>query len=123
MYRAIKVITFSACNGVTEENQRKFADSKWKQVIGNINNNTKCIKETIMMGNKACYANRQPVNSSLISRNSQQQIYRTAVRPVVTGGSELWTLTVGEERALAVFERENTAENIWTGERKRTVEN
>jgi len=28
-----------------------------------------------------------------------------------------------EERALAVFERENTAENIWTGERKRIVEN
>jgi hypothetical protein len=58
-----------------------------------------------MMGNKACYANRQPVNSSLISRNRQLQIYRTAVRPAVTGGSELWTLTVGEERALAVFER------------------
>jgi hypothetical protein len=33
------------------------------------------------------------------------QIYRTSVRPAVTGGSELWTLTVGEERALAVFER------------------
>jgi hypothetical protein len=97
MYRAIKVITFSACNGVTEENQRKFADSKWKQVIGNINNNNKWIKERIMMGNKASYANRQPVNSSLISRNSQLQIYRTAVRPVVTGGSESWTLTVGEE--------------------------
>ena len=58
-----------------------------------------------MMGNKAYYANRQPVNSSRISRNSKLQIYRTSVRPAVTGGSELWTLTVGEERALAVFER------------------
>jgi len=29
----------------------------------------------------------------------------TAVRPVVTYGSELWTLTMEEERALAVFER------------------
>ena len=57
------------------------------------------------MGNKANYANRQPVNSSLISRNSQLQIYRTSVGPVVTCGSELWTLTVEEERALAVFER------------------
>jgi hypothetical protein len=57
------------------------------------------------MGNKPYYANRQPVNSSLISRNIQLQIYRTSVRPAVACGSELWTLTVGEERALAVFER------------------
>jgi len=57
------------------------------------------------MGNKACYANRQLVNSSLISRNSKLQIYRTLVRPVVTYGSESWTLTMEEERTLAVFER------------------
>ena len=33
------------------------------------------------------------------------QIHRTLVRPVVTCGSESWTLTMEEERALAVFER------------------
>jgi hypothetical protein len=43
------------------------------------NNNNKCIKERIMMGNKGYYANRQLVNSSLISRNSKLQIYRTLV--------------------------------------------
>ena len=59
-----------------------------------------------MMGNKAYYANRQLVNSSLISRYSKLQIYRTMVRPAVTCGAESWTFTVGEERALAVFERE-----------------
>ena len=58
-----------------------------------------------MMGNKAYYANRQLVNSSLISRKSKLQIYHTLVRPVVTYGSESWTLTMGEKRALAVFER------------------
>ena len=63
------------------------------------------IKERIRMGNKAYYANRQPVNSSLISRNSKLQIYRTSVRPVVTCGSESRTLTMEEERTLAVFER------------------
>ena len=73
--------------------------------IGNTNNNNKCIKEKIMMGNKACYANRQLVNSSLISRNNKLQIYRMMVRPAVTCGSESWTLTVEEERELAVFER------------------
>ena len=57
------------------------------------------------MGNKAYYANRQLVNSSIISRNSKLQIYCTSVRPVVTCGSELWTLTVEEETALAGFER------------------
>ena len=31
-------------------------------VIGNTNSNNKCIKERIMMGNKACYANRQLIN-------------------------------------------------------------
>jgi hypothetical protein len=74
-------------------------------IICNTNSNNKCIKERIMMGNKAYYANRQLVNSSLISRNSQLQIYRTLVRPVVTYGSESWTLTMEEERALVVFER------------------
>jgi hypothetical protein len=58
-----------------------------------------------MMGNKAYYANRQLFNSSLISRNSKLQMYRTLVRPVVTYGSESWKLTMEEERALAVFER------------------
>jgi hypothetical protein len=28
-------------------------------IIGNTNNNNKCIKDRIMMGNKAYYANRQ----------------------------------------------------------------
>jgi len=74
-------------------------------IIGNTNNNNKCIKERMMMDNKAYYANRQPVNSSLISRNSKLQIYRTSVRPAFTCGSELWTHTVEGERALAVFER------------------
>ena len=58
----------------------------------------------IMMGNKAYYANRQLFNSSLISSSSNLQIYHTLLRPVVTCGSESWTLTVEEERTLAVFE-------------------
>jgi len=74
-------------------------------IIGNTNNNNKCIKERIMMGNKTYNANRQLVNSSFISRNSKLQIYSTLVRPVVTYDSESWTLTMEEERALAVFER------------------
>jgi len=59
----------------------------------------------VMIGNKVYYANRQLFNSSLISRNSKLQIYRTLVRPVVTYGSESWTLSMEEERTLAVLER------------------
>jgi hypothetical protein len=53
----------------------------------------------------AYYENGQLVNSSLIPRNNKLQIHHTAVRPAVTCGSESWTLTVEEERALAAFER------------------
>jgi hypothetical protein len=63
------------------------------------------LKERIMVGNKAYYPNRQLFNSSLISRNSKSQIYHTLVHTVVTYGSESWTLSMEEERALAVFER------------------
>jgi uncharacterized Rmd1/YagE family protein len=74
-------------------------------INGNTNNNNKCIKDKIMISNKSYYANRKLVNSSLISRSSKLKIYRTLVRPVVTYGSESWTLTMEEERILAVFER------------------
>ena len=39
------------------------------------------------------------------NRGRPKKIYRTLVRPVVTYGSESWTLTMEGERALAVFER------------------
>jgi hypothetical protein len=58
-----------------------------------------------MMGNEAYYANIHLFNSSLKSRSSKLQIYRTLVRPVVTYGSESWTLAMEEETALVVFER------------------
>jgi len=81
-----------------------------------------------MMGKKAYYAYRQLVNSSLISRNSKLQIYRTLVCPQVTCGSESWTLAVEEERrgrgkSISSILKENTVENIRTIERKRIMEN
>jgi hypothetical protein len=51
-------------------------------------------KDRIMMGNKAYYANRQLVNSSLISRKGKLQIYRTWYfqwsRMVQNRGHSLW---------------------------------
>ena len=67
--------------------------------------NLQSLNNVIRTRNQQASANRQLVNSSLISRSSKSHIYRTLVRPVVTYGSESWTLTMEEERALAVFER------------------
>jgi hypothetical protein len=92
-------------------------------IIGNTNNNNKCIKERIMMGNAVYYANRQTVNSSLISRNGKLQIYRTLVRPAVTYGSELWTLAMEEERTLAVSERKIPRKIHGPVKKKRIMEN
>jgi uncharacterized Rmd1/YagE family protein len=78
--------------GIYELELKYFEDVQGFQYLGNIidntTNNNKCIKDRIVMGNKGYYANRQLVNSSLISRSSKLQIYRTLVRPVVTYGSE-----------------------------------
>ena len=69
------------------------------------NNLRKCIQERINAGNKAYFANIQLFGSRLISRNLKLKLYLTLVRPVVTYGSETWTLTVGDERLLGAFER------------------
>ena len=45
------------------------------------------------------------LKSKLISRRSKLQIYKTLIRPIVTYGAEIWTLTVAEENALRRFER------------------
>ena len=69
------------------------------------------------------YANIHLFNSSLISRNSKLQIYRTLVRPVVAYGSESWTLAMEEERALAVFERKILRKIYGPVKEKRIMEN
>jgi hypothetical protein len=40
----------------------------------------------------------------MLSKNSKIKIYRTIILPVVLYGCEAWSLTLGEERRLKVFE-------------------
>ena len=58
-----------------------------------------------MKSGNACYHSAQNLlSSSLLSKNLKIKIYRTIILPVVLYGCETWSLTVGEERRLKVFE-------------------
>ena len=43
--------------------------------------------------------------SRLLSRATKIILYKTLIRPVVSYGAEVWTLTKKEEQAVLIFER------------------
>jgi hypothetical protein len=59
-------------------------------VISNGNKNENCFKE----------------RSKIISRAAKKQVYKILIRSVGRCGAETWTITVVEENALRIFERE-----------------
>src|SRR5215510_6241398 len=62
------------------------------------------IKCRLKLGN-ACYHSVQNLLSArLLSKNLQIKIYRTIILPIVLCGCETWSLTLGEEHRLRVFE-------------------
>jgi hypothetical protein len=61
-------------------------------------------KRRLNSGN-ACYHSVQNILSSrLISKSLKIKIYKTVILAVVLYGCETWSLTLGEERRLRVFE-------------------
>jgi hypothetical protein len=44
------------------------------------------------------------LSSRLISKNLRIKIYKTVILPVVLYGCETWSLSLGEEQRLSVFE-------------------
>jgi hypothetical protein len=74
-------------------------------LVNSQNEISDCIQDRIQNGNKAYFDNLKLFKSKLLTRNTKVKIYRILVRPVVTYGSETWTLKTGEKKALRCFER------------------
>jgi hypothetical protein len=55
-------------------------------------------------GSNACYHSVQNLVSCLLHNNLKIKIYKTIVLPVVLYGCETWSLTLGKEYRLRVFE-------------------
>jgi len=62
------------------------------------------IKGRLRSGNDRYHSVQNLLSSRLLSKNSEIKIYRTTILPVVLYGCETWSLTLGEERKLSVFE-------------------
>jgi hypothetical protein len=62
------------------------------------------IKSRLNSGNACYYSAQNLLSSRLISKNLKIKIYETVILPVVLYGCETWSLTLGEEHRLRVFE-------------------
>jgi hypothetical protein len=61
------------------------------------------IKSRLNLGN-ACYYSVKSFFPVLYKKNLKIKIYRTVILPVVLYGYETWSLTLGEEHRLRIFE-------------------
>jgi len=63
------------------------------------------IRERIVKGNKAFYANRTLFKSNLVSMKSKLKLYWSVIRPIVVYGCKSWVLKESIIQRLSVFER------------------
>jgi hypothetical protein len=62
------------------------------------------IKNRLNSGNGCYHSVENLLSSRLISKNLKIKIYKTVILPVVLYGCETWSVTLGEEHRLRVFE-------------------
>jgi len=91
-------------NGVTYEGVAEFV--YWGALIGSDNGVGKGIQRRILAGNRTYFASISLFRGRLLSRATKIILYKTLIRPVVSCGAEVWTLTKEEEQAVLIFEKE-----------------
>jgi hypothetical protein len=62
------------------------------------------IKSKLNSGNPCYYSVQNLLSSCHISKNLKTKIYKTVILPVVLYGHKTWSLTLGKEYRLRVFE-------------------
>ena len=89
-------------SGVTYEGVAKFI--YLGTLISNDNSVEKEIQRRILAGNRTDFATISLVRSRLLSRATKILLFKTLIRPVVTYGTETWTVTK-KEQALLISKR------------------
>ena len=83
----------------------KYIITDLGSIINDNNSIQEEIKERIVLGTKAYYANLRFFKSKLVTKNSKLKLYRSVIRPIVTYASETWVLKESSIQKLLVFER------------------
>ncbi|CAG9829536.1 unnamed protein product [Diabrotica balteata] len=74
-------------------------------LVNTENDTTSEINRRICTANRCYFGLNLLFKSTVISRNTKVKLYKTIIRPVLTYGSETWTLTKSNENMLGCFER------------------
>jgi len=98
--RSVKGATI---NGVTYEGVAEFI--YLSTLNSNDNSVEKEIRRRILTGNRTYFAAISLFRSRILSRATKIILYKIPIRPVVSYGAEVWTLTKKEEQAVLIFER------------------
>ena len=76
------------------------------------------IQHRLIQGNRVIFELKSILNDEKISKNLKTQIYKSIIRPIVTFGSEIWTiLGTTEKNLLGVWERK-MLRKIYGGEKQ-----